>query len=451
MTLKYSESSCNYSASKDECHTLYFFWSDDESSDDEDYEKNLTKARFNPKKIPETLFLIKKEVEDYEKESEDKVRPATKTEQGENTEDSESEDVTIPLKPVCPHHTIFLTYKDYLEIIKYMMPKDTENPDIMDRINIVRRTPRLGVLLQGQSLANLFTGDKDTYPEYVYLFNGRAKLMYHLHDKLMKPRIKEGDFSPTDMSEEEIQSFCKDTSQIKISPNLTRHGGSIPEVTTGQHIPSHMVKQGRGFVIGHSHLYKCFEIGEIYRVINLSPPQRKYVTDKFDRRNTLYHYLLKVIKQLGHASYAPLLVEFTPDKATEYTCPEAMKLVQNFMLTIREAQKLYHGMIVCIAPPPYWEPGRDLESYLTLKKGQMRITELLTVYGLIYDVYVHCPLLSILPIETEEGQEYFLHKHFQKVPLYDTEGNPTEELVGRVHSELDWALDCLYKANYLIQ
>ena len=67
MTLQYSESSCNYSVSKDECHTLYFFWSDDESSDDEENEINPTKAIFNPKKISETLFLVKKEIEEAEK------------------------------------------------------------------------------------------------------------------------------------------------------------------------------------------------------------------------------------------------------------------------------------------------------------------------------------------------------------------------------------------------
>ena len=128
----------------------------------------------------------------------------------------------------------------------------------------------------------------------------------------------------------------------------------------------------------------------------------------------------------------------------------AIEQGRKFMTTLKMAQESYGGLIIGLTAPPYWDPTYSLQTYLLNKGMVCRMSEILTGFGLAYNIFTIHPNLTSPPIQGDDSNlGWYIDKDYRNMPLFLPDGSITREFESRAGRGLRDEIFLLKKLGFL--
>ena len=264
----------------------------------------------------------------------------------------------------------------------------------------------------------------------------KIKFLFHNYVQEMQKEMEENFISVGDISYEELEHYCSPDLFVEIQTEADHYriGPSVTTITR-EKFSGDTLRRYAAVIIGNTELfrelYTCKKQYIYDEMLNMSSPRPLKYSDSIISNNTLYDYLRQVIGQIESSKKPlPLYVEFI--QRVDNTPIE--KQVKDFMHTLAIAQDFYQGLIIAIAPPPFWQINMSLPSYIVQKRHSRKTAEIMVAIGMVLDIYVSVPFLCSIPIINDRIPTHYgfiIDSTFRRLPIISKEGSFTEEAFKR--------------------
>jgi hypothetical protein len=306
-----------------------------------------------------------------------------------------------------------------------------------------------------------------TEAEKDFLFKHRAHYLYHLLQERLIKKFENMTVLPTNLVHEELEQYSPDLAAVgmcndcktphtslQYCMDLASGGPNIAICQTGP-IPSRLITSNSIVMFAMTPALKHLDKYLDAMTLNLSPsllsfstgplPYSLRTTDgnySVPSANTLYHELVTLLARLGQECTLPIFIEFRPKAGLAGFSKRIPEECDYFIRTLALIQKQYKGLIIGIAPIPYWLVGSDVRSYQFLKSIAFKAACYLTGFGLAAGIYVvHCDIGTLPtggPIK-----HYTWNRKFKRNFIFDLQGKLVREGKRRLNLELSREVDVI--------